>query len=175
MSLQCQMTVNYTAYQAGQTPPPMGTLQVFNPNASAVAVTGIDISFFDTLMNPINAATNKPMPAMGPGQTVVVPALSSLTFGPFPLVFGSASNVDSFQQVDTSGSTQPVDRQIAHPPQVVVKVGATVTGSDGSVNTAGVAPILISYTQAPPVSFQGGFLNFASGNNLVLGLMTGVL
>lgn len=175
MALQCQLTTNYVAYQAGQTPPPMATLQVYNPNASAVAVTGINLQFFDVNGNTINPATNPPMPAMGPGQTVVVPALSSLTFGPFPLVFGSAANVNSFQQVDTVGSTQPVDRQISQPPQLVVKVGAIVTGSDGSLNTAGVAPIIISYTQPPPPSYQGGFLNFAAPNNLAGGLMLGIL
>lgn len=171
MALQCNVTVNYTAYQAGQTPPPMATLQVYNPNASAVAVTGIVLTYFDVLGNPIAAPTNAPMPAMGPGQTVVAPALSSITFGPFPVVFGSAANMNSFQETASVDVTANINSIVAQPPQTVVRVGATVSGSDGSVNTAGVAPIIVSYTAAPPPAFQGGFLQFSNGRNLINGAL----
>lgn len=171
MALQCNMTVNYTAYQAGQTPPPMATLQVYNPNASAIAVTGIVLTYFDALGNPIAAPTNAPMPAMGPGQTVVAPALSSITFGPFPLVFGAAANMNSFQEMASADVTANTNNSAALPPQVLVRVGATVTASDGSLNTAGVAPINVSYTSAPPPAFQGGYLQFNSGKNLINGVL----
>lgn len=176
MALQCQMTVNYTAYQAGQNPPPMATLQVFNPNASAIAVKGIELQYFDVRGNTISPSTNKPTPAMGPGQNGTVPALSSLTFGPFPIVFGSAANMNSFLDVSTPNpptAAQPyhMNNEVAFPPQTVVLVGAIVTGTDGSSNVAGTAPIIVSYTTPPPVSFQGGFLNFAAPNNMVLGVL----
>lgn len=177
MALQCQMSLNRSSYSAGSTPAPMATLQVFNPNAVPVAVTGIALAFFDVAGRPINAAVLPPMPAMGPGQTVVAPALSSITFGPFPVVVGSGANNNLFLAAPAGSSLRsPGNIQLAMPPDFKLLIGAVVYGSDGSTNNAGVAALHVSYGPAlPPPGFQGGDLQLANGNNLLTGLVMGVL
>lgn len=176
MSLQANVTLNYSSYTAGQNPPPMATVTVYNPNASAVVVTSVNMSAHalgDPLVNRL--AMSPSVPPTGPGMTTSVPALSSITIGPFPVVVGSASNVNSFQAVNQSGNLFPVNPQGSQPPQTTVMIGALVYGSDGSVNTAGEAAILVSYSVSPPVGYQGGFLQFSSPNNLADGFLAGVL
>ena len=46
MALQCTMVTNLLTYQAGGTPPQV-TLAVYNPNAAAVSVTGVELQFKD--------------------------------------------------------------------------------------------------------------------------------
>lgn len=172
MALVCNISLNYASYSAGQTPPPMATLTVYNPNASAVVVTGVEMSFLDVNGQAQRPCVNPPVPPIGVGQTVSVPSLSSLTFGPFPLVFGTAAAASSYDMVPPG--SLPSNPQGAMKPQQRFFVGATVYGSDGSVNEAGRAGILISYTVSPPLGFQGGFAQFANPNNTAL-LAAGVL
>jgi hypothetical protein len=174
MALQCQMSLNATAYQAGQSPSPMATLQVYNPNAVAVAVTGITLSVFNSANSPINAATNLATPAMGPGQVVVAPALSSITFGPFPVALGNAGALSAPSPPSYNSSPEGSNPQVAQPLQQQFFIGATVLGSDSSVNEAGrVALTLYSPVNLP--ASLGGVLNLASGQNLLTGLVLGVL
>lgn len=175
MALQCNVTLNSSAYTAGQTPPPQATVTVYNPNASAVSVMAVQMSaraFSDPLSGRL--AMSQSVPPIGPGMTTSVPALSSITIGPFPVVVASAANVNSFQAVNQTGNINPVNPQGSQPPQTQVMVGALVMGSDGSVNIAGEAGMLLSYAVPPPLGYQGGFLQFASPNNLVAGFF-GVL
>lgn len=175
MALQANVTLNYSSYTAGQNPAPMATVTVYNPNASAVSVTSIQMNahaLLDPLVNRL--AMSPSVPPTGPGMTTSVPALSSITIGPFPIVLGSASNVNSFQAVNQTGSLFPINPQGSQPPQTVVMVGALVYGSDGSSNVAGEAALLVSYAVPPPVGYQGGFLQFSSPNNLATGFF-GVL
>ncbi len=178
MSLSCQVSMNYSAYSAGQTPPPMATVLVFNPNAVAVVVTGIQMqaAVLNATAPAINRLAMPPSsPPIGPGMTTLVPALSSITIGPFPIVIGSAANDNSFQMVNQTGNLNPVNPQGSQPPQYTVMVGADVYGSDGSFNSAGAAPVLVSYTSAPPPAYQGGYMQFASPNNLANALLAGVI
>jgi len=175
MSLQANVTLNTGSYSAGQNPPPMATVTVYNPNASAVVVTGIQMSSRPQFSGLVNSVAMSPsVPPTGPGQTVSVPALSSITFGPFPMVVGSAANVNSQAAVNQVGNLFPINPQGSQPPQTTMLIGATVYGSDGSLNEAGQAGLLVSYTSAPPVAYQGGFLNFAGPNNLITGLCVGI-
>lgn len=174
MALTCNMTLNVASCTAGQSPSPQATLQVYNPNAIAVAVTGIALTFTDTLGVPINVAANAPTPAMGPGQTVVAPPLGSINFGPFPIAVGSAANANSFL-AQPPADLSPINPQLAQPPLTQMFVGAVVYGSDGSSNLAGVAGLTVAFTAQPPVLYQGGSLQLNGANNLVTGLIMGVL
>ncbi len=176
MSLQCNVTLNYSAYAAGQNPAPMATVTCYNPNASAVVVTGINITghtFQSAIQGQLPMLQSSP--PIGPGMTTSVPALSSITFGPFPIVIGSAANSNQFQMVNQTGNLFPQNPQGSQPSQTRVMVGATIQASDGSVNVAGEVGLLVSYYSPPPVGYQGGFLQFNGVNNLVLGFASGVL
>lgn len=172
MSLQCNMTLNQSSVTAGQSS--QATLTVYNPNASSVVVTGMQVSV-STTAGQYMPAVNQSLPPMGWGMTTIVPATSSITFGPFPIAAGSSANVNSFQAVNQSGNLNPVNPQPSQSPQQQLMVGATVYASDGSVNTAGQAGLLVSYVPAPPMGFQGGPLMFSAPNNLALGVFTGAL
>ena len=167
MALTCQITTDKLQTSAGQNPPPMATLQVYNPNASSVSVTGIVIQYFDvngvqmTTM-PVGIST----PAMGPGQTVTATTLASIYFGPFPIVLGSAASANtSLASPPASPANQPLPRSLAHPAQQFFWVGALVYASDGSVNVAGRAGVLMSFTSLPPLYTQGGVAQFNGVNN----------
>lgn len=175
MALSCQVSLSYASYTAGQNPPPMATVLVFNPGAASVVVTGITIIFTDRFGNITRPATSPPSPPIGPGMTVLVPTLSSITIGPFPIVMGSAGNANSFQAVNPAGVFEPINPQHSQPMQRIAMVGALVNGSDGSSNIAGAAALLVSYTSNPPVGYQGGFFNFAGPNNFITGLLMGAL
>ena len=168
MALQCQIVMSTGACVAGQSPSPMATLQVYNPNASSVAVTGIQIRYYDKLGAPaMSAPVGQSMPALGPGQTVVVPTLSSVNFGPFPIAIASPSQACSYPP-QPSSALNPTNPNSAMPPQTFFFIGADVMGSDGSVNQAGQDGLLVSYTIAPPVGYQGGFAHFSGPNNACL-------
>lgn len=179
MALQAQVTLNYSSYTAGQNPPPQATVTVYNPNASAVVVTAVVMRRQSPAPLPVGQPNFIPaapsVAPIGPGMTTSVPALSSITIGPFPIVVASAANANSFQMVNQAGNLNPINPQGSQPPQSTVMVGATVYGSDGSSNVAGSAPLLVSYASAPPVGFQGGFLNFSAPNNCITGLIPGIL
>lgn len=171
MSLNAQLSVSRPSYQAGSTPVPVVTLTVYNPNASAVSVTGVELSYFDQSGLPTRPAVNASVVPIGVGQTTSVPALSTITIGPFAMAVGSAAAASSYDMVPPGG--QPGLPQGSQQPQTEVWVGALVYGSDGSVNVAGRARLLVSYSVAPPLGYQGGFANFAAPNNACL--LAGVL
>ncbi len=176
MALSCQVSLNYPAYSAGQTPAPMATVFVYNPNAVAVVVTSVQMSIAPANNPLVNSLPIPPsVPPTGVGMTTTVPALSSITIGPFPIVVSSAANVNSFQAVNQTGNLNPINPQGSQPPQSRLLVGAYVYGSDGTVNVAGVAPLLVSYAIPPPVGYQGGFLQFSAPNNLATALLAGII
>jgi|ERR1700755_173225 len=176
MALQCQVSLSYASYTAGQTPPPMATVFVYNPNAATVTVTGAKLYAF-----AVNDPVGREIPfapavlPTGPGMTVTVPALGSINIGPLPVVMGSAANANAFQMVNQVGNLNPTNPQIALPPQTNINVGCLVYGSDGSINRAGTAGLLVSYTSSPPLGYQGGFLNFAAPNNFIMFRFLGAL
>lgn len=168
MALICNVTLNVASYSAGQTPPPMATLTVYNPGAVAVVVTGVQLNvrpILETL--PGRTSMSPSVVPIGPGQTTSVPALSSITIGPFPIVIATAANGNTYQTMGPTGSVTPVNAQGSQPLQVTFMIGADVSGSDGSLNTAGQAGLLVSGSSQPPLGFQGGFLQFASPNNFI--------
>lgn len=162
MALQCQMSVNRASYQAGGTPP-MATLTVYNPNAVAVVVTGVELSFTDQLGRALRPVLQPSVVPIGVGQVTSVPALSSITIGPFPMAFGSVSAASSFDMVPPG--SQPGNIQGSQRPQDEITIGALVYGSDSSVNVSGAARVLVSYSVPPPLGYQGGFANFGGPNN----------
>ncbi len=173
MALQCQMSVNVFSSVAGQTPVPQATLTVYNPNASAVVVTGAQVTI-RSLSGQFTAPANIPLVPLTPGTTSVA-ALSTATFGPFGIAIGTPSNVNSFQAVNPAAT----DFDPVYPQQAVRSprkyfIGATVYGSDGSLNVAGEAPVLIDTTTPPPLGYQGGFLQFSSPNNFAAGFLAGI-
>lgn len=173
MALQCNMTLNTNTCTAGQNGV-QATLTVYNPNASSVVVTGASV-FTTTPAGQYANAVNQSVVPLGPGMTTTVPAASSITFGPFAIAASSSANANSFQMVNPSNSVIPANPQPSQRPQQQLMVGAIVYGSDGSVNTAGQAGLLVSFTPPPPLNFQGGPLMFSAPNNLALGLTSGVL
>lgn len=176
MALQCNVSLNVNTCVAGASPAPMATLTVYNPNATAVAVTAIQMAYYNGVTGlPISAAVAPQMPAYGPGQVVVAAALTSITFGPMPVAVGSASNMSSMPQAGYSSGTTPFNPQAGQPPQTSILIGATVYGSDGSVNEAGRVGLFVSYVPFPPQAFQGGYMQFSAPNNLMTGISFGVL
>lgn len=155
------MSLNVDSALAQSSPLPQATLQVYNPNASPVAVTGIAVKYLNAEFQPFNAATNLPMPAMGPGQTVVVPALASLFFGPFSVTLGMAGNANMFLAAPQTAPLSAMSRsELANRRAQRVFVGATVYGSDGSINEAGLDSVLFSWSTIAPIGLQGGNTNF---------------
>ena len=114
MALQCQVTLNYASMTAGQTPAPQATLTVYNPNASAVLVTGANI-YAQTLSGQRATSINPPTVPLIAGQSTV-PALSSLTFGPFAITIASLANSNTFQAIIPSGGQTPLNPQATPPP-----------------------------------------------------------
>jgi hypothetical protein len=168
VSLICQVTLNVNTYAAGQNPPPQATLIVFNPNATAVVVTSVQMRARTLNDNLINRTSMPPsVPPIGPGMTTSVPAGSSINIGPFPVVEASAANNNSFQAVNQTGNLNPINPQGTQRPQHTLMIGADVYGSDGSFNQAGEAGLLVSYGSTPPPGYQGGYLNFAGPNNFI--------
>jgi len=176
MALTCGISINTTAVTADQSPGASATLTVYNPNASAVVVTGARLTYTplgQTNPSPAASVATVLIPT-GPGQTVSVPALGSITFGPFPVQAHSPSNSSSYNVASPSGGYGgPI--QGALPSQEQLIIGAVVEASDGSSNVAAPAGLTVSYYTPPPLGSQGGFLNFADGDNFLNGLLLGVL
>ena len=166
MALNCQISLDYRSYLAGQTPAPNATLTVYNPGAATVVVTGVELVFKDSVGNVLRPPVQPALVPIGPGQTVSVAAATTITVGPFRIAVGSAAAASSFQMVPPS--SQPSNPQPSQPLQSQIFVGAIVYGSDGSVNTAGSDGLLVSYSVPPPLGFQGGFAQFNGANNAVL-------
>ncbi len=164
MALQCNLTLSRPSTSVGQSPAPMLLLQVYNPNASAVVVTAVQVTFWDTSGNQMRQApVVPPSPPVGPGVPTSVPALSSIFIGPFPLQVAMAANGNPFQMVPPS--SQPPNSQPSQPLNVFLVIGALVYGSDGSANEAARAQLVISSWSKPPLRFQGGNAQFNSKKN----------
>lgn len=172
MALNCKADLNTFVYAVGQTPPPQVTITVYNTGAASVTVTGIQVSAHVVGSTQEALPISFPLPPTGPGMTVTVPTLSSITFGPFPVTLGSAANVNPFQMVNQSGNLNPINPQPSQPPNYTVAIGGIVYGSDFSVNVIDPAALNVSHGFPPPAGFQGGFLNFAGPNNF-LGVIPG--
>lgn len=177
MALSCQVLLNVASYSAGQTPPPQATVLVFNPNASPVVVTSIQMTarVLYSSSSLSRLAMSPSVPPIGPGMTTMAAALSSINIGPFPISVGSAANANPFQAVNQTGNLNPINPQGSQPMQYTLMIGADVYGSDGSYNSAGEVALLVSYTSAPPLAYQGGFLQLAGPNNLVSAWFAGVI
>ncbi len=165
MALTCSVVVTPMAYQAGASPGPVALLTVYNPNASAIVVTGIQLVYKNELGQMQRPPVAESLPPIGPGMTTSVPALSSVSF-PFSLAVANLGSANSYQMV--APGAVPSNPLGAHPPQMKLFIGALVYGSDGSVNEAGAGGLLVSYTVAPPPMYQGGSAFFNGPNNSVL-------
>lgn len=152
-------------------------LIVYNPNASAVVVAGVQLNYTILGGSTVNQSAVQPaLVPIGPGQTVSVPALSSINIGPMSVAMGSAASLNSTQSVTPVGNPFPLNPQPSQPPNPTLVVGATVYGSDGSVNIAVPQGILIYPAINPALGNQGGFFNFGQpGTNFLTGLLLGVV
>lgn len=177
MALTCGMSLNTYAVTAGQSPGAMATLTVYNPNASAVVVTGAALTFRtlgQTQPNP-SLAINPPSVPIGPGQTVSVPALGSINIGPFPIQMAMPANSSSYNSLGPVGTTLTGPSQLALPSQEQIIISALVQGSDGSQNVAADVGLTVSYYTPPPLHSQGGVLQFYRPKNFITGLTLGLL
>jgi hypothetical protein len=174
MALQCALNFVSSTYTAGATPPPQLSMTLFNPNAFAVLVLGVRIYTKD----PSGALSQSPYGEVswpvGPGSNVTVPALGTLLMGPVAFTVGSAANANGAQYVSQVAG-QATLPQSAEPPQRTVLAAATVAASDGSLNEATPAALVVSYTSQPPALSQGGSLTYFNQTNFLTGLALGVL
>ncbi|SRR5258706_13675092 len=166
MALNCQLSINPPSYAAGNTPPPALSLLVANPNAVAVAVTGFELQFFDQNGVPQQPPASRPLFPFGPGQGTSIAANSNQTFGPMSISAGNVGNMNPTQMVPPG--SQPVRTQGSVAPQYEMYVGALVYGSDGSINSAGRARLLVSYSPQAPRGTQGGNSDFTQASNSAL-------
>lgn len=159
MALVCTVVLSTTSYRAGATPPPMATVQCYNPTASTIVVSGVEIYGrvlgSSTPGNPV--PMGMPLPPYGPGAPVTIAAGATLPVGPFPITAGSAA---AALRDGNTGNAQP-----SQPLNYTLMIGAIVFGSDLSRNTAGEAGMLVSQTIAPTVGQQGGSLIFSKPTN----------
>jgi hypothetical protein len=112
---------------------------------------------------------------VGLGATVSVPALSSIVIGPTHLAAGSAASYSNrLQSAQPSWSTadNPQPTQVL---SYTLVIGAVVNGSDGSINQAAPAGILVCPAQSPVVGLQVGNLDWQFSRNFLNGLVMGVL
>lgn len=176
MALVCNVTLNSASMTAGQTPPPMATLTVYNPNAVPVLVTGVQMqaqALGDVVAGHVPLGPS--VVPIGPGMSIQLAALSSITIGPFPVTIPSVGASNQFQSVNQTGNLNPINPQGSQPPQATFMIGATVYGSDGSVNIAGAAPILVDVAVRSPLGLQGGFAVFTNPANAANLIPLGVL
>lgn len=176
MALNCSVGLNVTAYQAGASTMPMAIITVYNPNATSVAVTGIQMSAVVYGHRSQRLPMGQSVPPTGPGQNTLVAAGGTVTIGPFPLSIGSAaypsSNAPAIQE--PTFATYPINPQPTATPSYVVVVGATVFGSDLSSNTASTAGFTLSSSFPPAFGSQGGAFDFSVSQNSA-NLFTGLL
>jgi hypothetical protein len=103
---------------------------------------------------------------------VVVAAGATVLVGPMTLVLHSNAAANSFQTVDANPpvNPQPSDSRggqtSLHYPQYTALIGATIYGSDGSINQAGTAPVFVDVVATPPPGYQGGYLHLHEPKNL---------
>lgn len=155
MALVCSVVLSAGSYSAGHTPAPTASIVCYNPGASTVVVTGVELTRrihgSSTLGGPVPMGTA--MPPVGPGGAVVVLAGTAQTIGPFSITVGSVASA-------IGGNSQP-----SQPADCILMIGATVMGSDSSRNIAGEAGMLVSYSIRPRVGTQGGQLDFSKASN----------
>ena len=179
MPLNCQVYV-YQSATSGEKPV-IAAVIVTNPSATtAIAITGGALSV-SQLRDGTAVPCALPMLPIGPGMPVVVPAGGTIIVGPMPLVVHSNGASNSYQSVASPGAPvapQPSDSRGEatgmHYPQFTALIGATLYGSDGSVNVAGTAPLLVDVVVPPPPGYQGGYLHLGTPPNLVT-LLAGVI
>ncbi len=155
MALVCSVVLSTGSYAAGATPPPTASIVCGNSGASAVVVTGVQLSGrvfgSSTPGNPVSMGNA--LPPYGPGAPVVVAAGGSASVGPFPVTVGNVA-------AGVGGVSQP-----SQPADFILMVGAMVFGSDGSRNEAGEAGMLVSYSVRPRAGTQGGQFLFSRASN----------
>lgn len=155
MPLLCSVVLSATSYAAGHTPPPHADVLCTNTGATALVVTGVQmtsrVAGSETLGNP--TAMGNALPPYGPGAPVTVAAGGTARVGPFPVTVGSAAAA-------IGGNPQPSQR-----PDCILLVGAVVTASDRSLSRANEAGITVSYSIRPRVGTQGGQFIYSSASN----------
>ena len=168
--------------QAGRSPPAQASIIVYNPTASAVVVTAgaVYASMLGAAGSAVAGLAMSPaVLPLGPGMPTTVPALGSITIGPVAVVVPSTAAGNSFQNVGPAtydGDNQgAADYSPGGQGQFTVMVGATLYGSDGSLNVSGTAPYLVDVPVVPPQGFQGGYANFNAPNNSALLAVPGVV
>jgi hypothetical protein len=157
MPLNCQFTIAPTAEVSGQPPPPTLALAITNPGSTSVTVTGVEVIFADRSVNPRPAATPPSLP-LGVGQSAIITAGTTSNYGPFPLSTWSAAVLDPLKMMPPDSS--PLSTQGF--PQFEVWVAGLVYGSDGSVNVAGRARLLLALPNAPTRTYLGGNADFSA-------------
>ena len=191
MALNCQVILGNTSGAAGRSPPCTANILVFNPNAAAVIVTNAAMTFAmlgatGITQGGAGLAYSPSVPPIGPGQALTVPANGSITVGPFYVVIPSVAAANGFQTInpmpgaavpslDFDGEGFDSYGPGGGQPQFTILVGATVYGSDGSVNTAGTAPYFVDVNVPPPPGFNGGFAQFGAPTNSSLLAVPGVV
>jgi len=155
MPLVCTVVLSATSYAAGSTPPPSASIVCSNTGASALVVTGVQLTSRIAGCSTPGQPTvmGNALPPYGPGAPVYVAAGSTSTVGPFPVTVGSAA-------AGIGGVSQP-----SQVPDYQLVIGAVVTASDGSINTAIEAGMTVSYALRPRIASQGGQLNFNTSSN----------
>lgn len=155
MALVCSVVLSANTYSAGHTPPPTASIVCYNPGASAVVVTGVELTkrVFGSSTPGSPVPMGNALPPYGPGAPVSVAAGGSQRVGPFPITVGNVASA-------IGGVSQP--SQVS---DYILVIGATVLGSDGSRNVAGEAGITVSYSVRPRTNTQGGQLIFSQASN----------
>lgn len=177
MPLQCQVFVSPSSQSGDQ--PVMVAITATNPSTTTpIVVTGGSVSARQLGDGPALSCTLPILP-LGPGMNTVVAAGATILIGPMPLVVYNGAANNSYQNPVANSGSQP-SASWGGPtsnryPQFTTIIGATLYGSDGSINQAGTAPVLIDVVSPPPLGYQGGFLHFSAPNNLITGLLAGVL
>jgi hypothetical protein len=177
MPLNCQVYV-YPSARSGDQPVTVA-ITATNPGAVPIVITGGDITVTQ-LGDGTDVSCAKPTLPLGPGMPTVVAAGATVLVGPVTIAVHSNSGCDPYQSAPQGAyvDPQPSDSRGAATgnkfPQFTVLVGATLYGSDGSINFAGTAPLFVDVVSPPPLGFQGGFLSLSAANNLVT-FLAGVL
>lgn len=177
MPLQCQVFV-YPSAAGGEQPVTVAVIATNPSPTTPIVISGGSVSVTQ-LRDGTDVSCAKPMLPLGPGMPTVVAPGATVLVGPAQLAVHSNSAANSFQNPSSLIDSQPSDARGEptgnHYPQFTVLVGATLYGSDGSINQAGTAPLLVDVVAPPPLGFQGGFLHLSAPNNLVTAYAAGVL
>jgi len=175
--LNCQVYI-YPSAKAGDQPVAV-VITATNPGAVPIVITGGDITVTQ-LDDGTDVSCAKPALPLGPGMPTVVAAGATVLVGPVTIAIHNNAGCDPYQSapqgawVNSEPSSTRGEATGNKFPQFTVLVGATLYGSDRSINAAGTAPLLVDVVSPPPLGFQGGFLHLSAANNLVT-YLAGVL